>query len=52
MAITKFDQDSYDALKKAYDKAVKEEKTMFVYEGQDVLTSYAKYLLEYLKSLL
>jgi hypothetical protein len=52
MAILKHDQKSYDDLKKAYDKAVSEGKTQFTYEGEEVLTSYAKYLLEYLKTLL
>lgn len=38
-------------LKKAYDKAVKEGKEYFVYKGTELVTSYAKYLLEYLQSL-
>ena len=38
--------------RKVYDKAVKERKTQFVYEGQDVLVSYAKYYIQYLEGVL
>jgi hypothetical protein len=37
-------------LQAAYDKAVKEKKETFIFQGQEILTAYAKYLLEYLKS--
>ena len=37
-------------LEKLYYKAVKEAKHSFSYKGQEVLTAYCKYLLEYLKS--
>jgi hypothetical protein len=36
-------------LKKLYNKALKEGKNGFIFNGQKVLTSYAKYLLEYLE---
>jgi hypothetical protein len=38
-------------LQKAYNKAVKEGKDYFLYKNQELITSYAKYLLEYLKTL-
>ena len=36
-------------LKKAYDKAVKENKETFEIEGVLILTAYAKYLIQYLE---
>jgi hypothetical protein len=36
-------------LQKKYDNAVKNEIDVFTYDGNEILTSYAKYLLEYLK---
>ena len=35
-------------LQEQYNKAIKNNKSSFVYDGQEILTSYAKYLLEYL----
>jgi hypothetical protein len=36
-------------LQKKYDDAVKNKIDVFMYEGSEILTTYAKYLLEYLK---
>jgi hypothetical protein len=36
-------------LKKEYDNAVKDSKKTFIFEGRELLTDYAKYLLEFLK---
>ena len=36
-------------LQKKYDDAVKNNVDVFMYDGAEILTSYAKYLLEYLK---
>lgn len=36
------------ALEKAYEEAVKEGKEQFIFEDQEVLTVYAKYLLQHL----
>ena len=36
-------------LQKKYDKAVKDNLYSFTYNGAEILTAYAKYLLEYLK---
>ena len=47
---------NYKTLKKSYDKAVKEGKDSFhvVLEGEDAefVTQYAKYLLQYMKSVM
>ena len=37
-------------LKKAYEKAVKEKAYSFIFNEQEVLTDYAKYLIQYLES--
>ena len=47
-----FDREKYNSLKLIYDKSVSENKEQFVWEGQILLTSYAKYLLEYLENVL
>jgi hypothetical protein len=39
----------YLELKRLYKKTVDEKKEMFVWKGQDILTQYAKYLIEYLE---
>ena len=36
------------SLKKSYNKAVKDSKEMFMFNGSQLLTAYAKYLIEYL----
>jgi len=43
-------QKNYKTLKKLYEKAVANGDEQFVWEGQDVLTAYAKYLLQYIES--
>ena len=37
-------------LRTAYEKAVAEGKESFIYEGEEMLTSYTKYFLEYHES--
>lgn len=37
--------------KTKYEHAMKHDKTEFRYDGQDVVTGYAKYLIEYLESM-
>jgi hypothetical protein len=41
-----------DGLKKAYDKAVAEGADVFVYRNQQLVTGYAKYVLQYIDSIL
>lgn len=45
-----FDLAAYRRFRKSYEKAVKENKTEFEFEGRDFLVSYAKYVLEYLET--
>jgi hypothetical protein len=40
---------NYLKLKKKYNQAVKDKKESFIFENNILLTSYAKYLLEYMK---
>lgn len=41
--------DDYPKIKRLYNKAVKEDEEIFTYKGQEILTQYAKYLLEYME---
>lgn len=43
-----FTPDKVKALRKAYAMAVETEAESFIFDGRELLTSYAKYLLEYL----
>ena len=45
----KINRNSINKLQKKYDDAVKNKIDVFMYKGSEVLTTYAKYLLEYLK---
>ena len=44
-----FTKLKYIKLKGAYRNAVRNGKDQFVFEGQAILTSYAKYLIQYLE---
>jgi hypothetical protein len=50
-AQTTFDKNKYQELQDCYEIAVKDNKESFVFYSETLLTSYAKYLLEYLKPL-
>lgn len=43
-----FDLQTYSRLKKEYQQAVDNKMEMFMFDGHDLLTDYAKYLIEYL----
>lgn len=45
-----YDKIEYKKLKRAYKLAVKANKVSFNFNGEVVLTTYAKYLLEYLSN--
>lgn len=45
--ITKPSDTEVKALKKAYEEAVERKDETFWYQGQEVLVSYANYLLQY-----
>ena len=40
---------TYQKLKSEYDVAVKNKIEIFTFEGEELLTAYAKYLLQWLK---
>jgi hypothetical protein len=44
-----FTKELYDELKQHYNLAVEEEREQFVFHHAILLTSYAKYLVEFLK---
>lgn len=46
-----FDQAKVKRLKKRYDKAVLDKEESFIFEDNEYLTTYAKYMLEYLDTL-
>jgi hypothetical protein len=48
---TTFDKEKYQELQECYDLAKFQNKEQFVFYGEVLLVSYAKYLLEYLKPL-
>lgn len=43
-----FDSKKFNMLKKAYNKALFEGSDTFIFEGREILTTYAKYMLKYL----
>ena len=42
------DKSTFTRLKKEYKTAVQSSKDIFIFDGNELLTSYAKYLIEYL----
>ena len=44
-----FDADTVAKLQRAYAHAVETKQEQFLFEGHELVTLYAKYLLEYLK---
>jgi len=45
-----FDKVTYQRLKKEYQRSVDNNVKVFVFDGHELLTNYAKYMIEYLKS--
>jgi dihydrofolate reductase len=45
-----FSQEDFKNFKTEYNSAIENEKQMFVFGGNEFLTSYAKYVIEYLKT--
>ena len=43
-----FNPEEYTKFKKLYEKAVKDKTEMFVFQDKEILTAYAKYVLEYI----
>lgn len=52
MANIEVNTGNYKAIKKLFDKAVRDGKESFVYDGLELVTAYAKYLLEYMETIL
>lgn len=50
MKMINFDRQKLKELKNLYNKAVKGNKESFTYNGDEYLTSYAKYVIEYLET--
>ena len=44
------DKSTFTRLKNEYQNAVQNSKSTFVFDGNELLTNYAKYLIEYLKT--
>lgn len=44
-----FDRARLDRLKQAYARALAEDRDYFPFDGMELLTSYAKYLIEFLE---
>lgn len=49
MTIT-FTRKKLKALTRRYNEAVEKKEEQFVFEGSELLTAYAKYLIQYLES--
>lgn len=47
---TIFDRPRLERLKQAYAKALRDDAAEFTFEGIQLVTSYAKYLIEYLET--
>lgn len=50
MKMINFDFNKLKDLKRHYKKAVEDNKESFIFNGDEYLTSYAKYVIEYLES--
>jgi len=46
----KISQKDFKDLKKEYQLAEKNKKSVFIWKEREILTSYAKYLIDYLKT--
>ena len=45
-----FDKVTYQRLKNEYQKSVDNNIEVFIFDGHELLTAYAKYMIEYLES--
>ena len=45
-----FNKEDVIALRKRYEQAVANDEEIFTFKGEELLTSYAKYLIEFLES--
>jgi hypothetical protein len=49
MSTFEFTDELFEEFKSLYEKSVKDEKESFEFQGYEVLTSYAKYVIQYLE---
>jgi hypothetical protein len=49
MSTFEFTDELFEEFKSLYEKSVKDEKESFQFQGHEVLTSYAKYVIQYLE---
>jgi hypothetical protein len=49
MSTFEFTDELFEEFKSLYEKNVKDEKESFEFQGHEVLTSYAKYVIQYLE---
>lgn len=49
MSTYEFTKEAFEKFKKLYEKSDAEDKESFEFDGHEVLTAYAKYLLQYLE---
>ena len=49
LLIMTFNYKTFTKFKAAYKTATMENKEVFIFEGNEILTAYAKYLIEYLE---
>jgi hypothetical protein len=49
MSTFEFTDELFEEFKSLYEKSVKDEKESFEFQGHEVLTSYAKYVIQYLE---
>lgn len=45
-----FNKEKFIDLKKEYKKAVENNKESFIFQNKEIVTGYAKYLIEYLET--
>jgi hypothetical protein len=48
MKTVSFSADDLNQFKKLYKQAIRDEKEIIIFRGDEYLTTYAKYLIEYL----
>jgi len=44
-----FNAENFKAFRKRYNEAIRDSENSFMFEGNEYLTSYAKYVIEYLE---
>ena len=49
MSTFEFTDELFEEFKSLYENSVKDEKESFEFQGHEVLTSYAKYVIQYLE---